>query len=458
MSLDPSQPYSMPAVAPSAFNTDTPIISIYGTFSTQFALVPVKTVAPVISGTAQVGQTLTATAGTWANTPTSYAYQWNRGGTAINGAASSTYVPVAADVGNTLTVSVIATNGSGSSAPATSAPTAAVTSSSAIWPAANYANQGARGFNQPGDNSLGSYQAAAAYGANVMRVFINGNTGGGTNNLSDNGSQYRIGNGAYGTFDFTALDAIAANAQAAGLKVIWVIDDGKDLFTSSSLQNSFIAMWQAIATHYKAGTPYATTIVGYDLWNEPAINGSQAQWIPLSQNTASAIRAIDPDHVLIWEPFPWGLPYSYDGITTMPLAAFSNVVYSFHAYDPHLFTNNGVGDPYGVKYPNTSLACYSGGANLNWNAGTLGPDELNCDGSGRQTILNLQAQYGFPIFIGEFSAYTASVTNDNGNPSATDWVKDSLAGSKPRDFPGAIIHGGNITDGTLKLPRPKRCG
>ena len=345
ISLDPSQPYSMPAVAPSAFNTDTPIISIYGTFSTQFALVPVKTVAPVISGTAQVRQTLTATAGTWANTPTSYAYQWNRGGTAINGAASSTYVPVAADVGNTLTVSVIATNGSGSSAPATSAPTAAVTSSSAIWPAANYANQGARGFNQPGDNSLGSYQAAAAYGANVMRVFINGNTGGGTNNLSDNGSQYRIGNGAYGTFDFTALDAIAANAQAAGAEVIWVIDDGKDLFTSSSLQNSFIAMWQAIATHYKAGTPYATTIVGYDLWNEPAINGSQAQWIPLSQNTASAIRAIDPDHVLIWEPFPWGLPYSYDGITTMPLAAFSNVVYSFHAYDPHLFTNNGVGIP-----------------------------------------------------------------------------------------------------------------
>ena len=28
--IDGGQPYSMPAVAPSAFNTDTPIISIYG--------------------------------------------------------------------------------------------------------------------------------------------------------------------------------------------------------------------------------------------------------------------------------------------------------------------------------------------------------------------------------------------------------------------------------------------
>ena len=315
---------------------------------------------------------------------------------------------MAADVGNTLTVSVIATNGSGSSAPATSAPTAAVTSSSAIWTAAKFANQGVRGFNQPGDSSLSSYQAEAAYGARVMRFFIDNVTG----RLSNNGSQFRIGNGAYGTFDFTALDAIVGNAQGAGLKIIFVIDD-HSMMSNSSLQNSFIAMWQAIATHYKNGTPYAATIAGYDLWNEREGTGaSEAGWISYSQTITSAIRAIDPDHVIIWEPWEWGLPWGFDGMTTMPLAAFSNIVYSYHAYDPHLFTNNGVGDPYGVKYPNPSLACFAGGANLNWNASTVGPDGLNCDGSGRQSILNLQAQYGFPIFIGEFSAYTASVYND----------------------------------------------
>jgi hypothetical protein len=45
----------------------------------------------------------------------------------ISGATASTYAPVAGDIGNTLTVSVTATNASGSSAPATSAATSAVT-------------------------------------------------------------------------------------------------------------------------------------------------------------------------------------------------------------------------------------------------------------------------------------------------------------------------------------------
>jgi hypothetical protein len=87
--------------------------------------VPVNTVLPAISGTPQVGQTLTATNGTWTNSPTSFTYQWNRAGSAISGATASAYVPVSADVGNILTISVTATNGFGSSTPATSAATSA---------------------------------------------------------------------------------------------------------------------------------------------------------------------------------------------------------------------------------------------------------------------------------------------------------------------------------------------
>ena len=88
---------------------------------------PVNTALPTISGTVQVGQTLSALKGTWTSSPTSYAYQWTDSGTgAIPGATASTYVPVEGDVGSTLTVTVIASNSSGAGIPAVSAATGAV--------------------------------------------------------------------------------------------------------------------------------------------------------------------------------------------------------------------------------------------------------------------------------------------------------------------------------------------
>jgi hypothetical protein len=59
---------------------------------------PFNTVAPAISGTAKVGSTQTVTSGTWTNTPTSYAYQWQKSADGISwldlsGETNSTYVP-----------------------------------------------------------------------------------------------------------------------------------------------------------------------------------------------------------------------------------------------------------------------------------------------------------------------------------------------------------------------------
>jgi hypothetical protein len=80
------------------------------------AIAPSNTVAPVISGTAVVGQVLSSTTGTWTGTPTpTYSYQWKRGATNI-GTNSSSYTLVQADAGNTsnITCVVTATNAGGS--------------------------------------------------------------------------------------------------------------------------------------------------------------------------------------------------------------------------------------------------------------------------------------------------------------------------------------------------------
>jgi hypothetical protein len=93
---------------------------------------PANTVAPVISGTPQEGDTLTATSGTWSNTPTSFAYQWQDCSSPtscsnISGANASSYTLQASDVGATVDVVVAATN-AGGSASAASAQTTAVQS------------------------------------------------------------------------------------------------------------------------------------------------------------------------------------------------------------------------------------------------------------------------------------------------------------------------------------------
>lgn len=86
---------------------------------------PVNISAPIVSGVmVAVGIPLTTTTGSWANA-TGYIYQWNKNGTPIAAATTSTYTPVSGDVAGTLTVTVTA-NGPGGSAAATSSATVAV--------------------------------------------------------------------------------------------------------------------------------------------------------------------------------------------------------------------------------------------------------------------------------------------------------------------------------------------
>lgn len=76
---------------------------------------PVNTVAPAITGTATVGETLTVTNGTWTGVPTpTYTRQWYADGVAIAGATGTTRVLAAGEEGKVITVVVTATNALGS--------------------------------------------------------------------------------------------------------------------------------------------------------------------------------------------------------------------------------------------------------------------------------------------------------------------------------------------------------
>ena len=87
------------------------------------AIAPLSRATPQITGTNMVGQTLALTAGTWdGSLPLTFTYSWRRcnppGDLAscvqIPGATTATYIPVVADIGQTIRVWITGTNPAGS--------------------------------------------------------------------------------------------------------------------------------------------------------------------------------------------------------------------------------------------------------------------------------------------------------------------------------------------------------
>ena len=112
----------------SAVTAPTAAVSPAGTST---SAQPADLAAPQILGTAQAGQMLTSSVGTWTGSPKKYAYRWRRcnaGGSAcvaIQHATLSHYTLTPDDIGSTLSLVVTAT-GAGGSASATAATTGVV--------------------------------------------------------------------------------------------------------------------------------------------------------------------------------------------------------------------------------------------------------------------------------------------------------------------------------------------
>jgi hypothetical protein len=141
----PQQPAGTPAIEPAAtpiaFTLANPIlpsslqhaepVGSPKETAPPAAVPPQSTARPAINGMTTEGHTLTATTGTWEDTPTSYAYQWqdcNASGTGctnINDATATGYTLTPSDVGSTVRVVVTAAN-EGGETPATSKATVTI--------------------------------------------------------------------------------------------------------------------------------------------------------------------------------------------------------------------------------------------------------------------------------------------------------------------------------------------
>lgn len=184
------------------------------------------------------------------------------------------------------------------------------------------------------------------------------------------------------------------------------------LFTHAACQKKFVEVWQRIARRLKQ----SRAVWGYDLANEPMpprqiepgllfegavltldapLRGGEEgleDWEELAARAARAIRAIDPERTIIFEP-PLG--YSPRGLRGFQPIDVPNIVYSVHMYEPGAFTHQGVHE-LRTREPWVKKYSYPGQIDGQmWDKARLE--------AALQPVIDFQKTHGVHIFIGEFS-------------------------------------------------------
>lgn len=107
--------------------------------------------------------------------------------------------------------------------------------------------------------------------------------------------------------------------------------DGSLLFEDEDLQDRFVDIWREFAERYES----AGDDVVFELLNE-VVDPPNGRWNHLVNRTIKAIREIDPEREVI----VGGPEYNdVEALETIGPIDDDNVVYTFHFYEPKLFTH-----------------------------------------------------------------------------------------------------------------------
>ena len=103
--------------------------------------------------------------------------------------------------------------------------------------------------------------------------------------------------------------------------------------TEPSVEGILLKVWPQMAEHYKNRSDY----IYYEVLNEP--HGiTTALWCQIQLKVINAIRAIDTKHTIVVGPSGFN---SYNELKNMPVYSDNNLIYTFHFYDPFMFTHQG---------------------------------------------------------------------------------------------------------------------
>lgn len=263
------------------------------------AVAPAVVSAPVVTGSAQVGATVTTSAGAWSGTaPIAYAYRWQRcsdggGCSSVTGATAASYTVQQADVGLRLQAVVTATNAAGSSS-APSALTTSVTAASSSPPPPPTSTSGRFGIAAGGliewatdANLARELDGYVAIGAKWLRSDL----------------KWAAVEQTRGTFNWSIYDRLLAAAKARGLSVVWTLaytpawarPAGTDDKHAPTNVADFVPFARAAVARY---APQG--VKHYEIWNEPNITSfwkpapDPVKYTALLKQAYAAMKQVDP--------------------------------------------------------------------------------------------------------------------------------------------------------------------
>lgn len=179
--------------------------------------------------------------------------------------------------------------------------------------------------------------------------------------------------------------------------------------TDPSVEGVLLKVWPQMAERYKNRSDY----IYYEILNEP--HGiTTALWCQIQLKVINAIRAIDTKHTIIVGPSGYN---GYNELKNMPVYADNNLIYTFHFYDPFMFTHQGASWTSGMQdvanvpfpYVAAKMPAVPASAKGTWVEGSL--NNYKNDGTVakvKQLIdvaVNFKTSRNVKIFCGEFGVY-----------------------------------------------------
>lgn len=217
---------------------------------------------------------------------------------------------------------------------------------------------------------------------------------------------------------FEFLDQAANWAEE--LQMYLIIDNhtSDDLASkNSNLETVLLKVWTQVAEHYKNRSNY----ILYEVMNEPNGTLTTATWGSLQQKAINAIRVIDTKHTIVVGAAGFN---TYNELAALPVYSDANLIYTFHFYDPFVFTHQGatwvtpsmaplanVPFPYNASTmpttPTSLVGTWVGTALTNYkNDGTLAKVKSLIDiAAAFKTNRNVK------VYCGEFGAYIPNSPN-----------------------------------------------